>query len=144
MTAYELCISDWSSDVCSSDLRLPGPDPCRDARSCPRDYDGDGRRQSYGMGDVSARARSWTRGEMADNRDASSGASCGLTGELWSLFPLLGQGVRHRYRAWHFCSCGGPPPPRPRRRPLPRLNASSRSAERRVGKEGVSTCRTGG
>src|SRR3546814_12712710 len=82
---YEMRISDWSSDVCSSDrdhgsgrhpgARLPGPDPCRDARSCPRDYDGAGRRQSYGMGDVSARARSWTRGEMADNRDASSGAS---------------------------------------------------------------------
>src|SRR3546814_11199804 len=25
MTAYEMRISDWSSDVCSSDLRLPGP-----------------------------------------------------------------------------------------------------------------------
>src|SRR3546814_4548978 len=25
MTAYEMRISDWSSDVCSSDLRRPGP-----------------------------------------------------------------------------------------------------------------------
>src|SRR3546814_7199156 len=24
-TAYEMCISDWSSDVCSSDLGEPGP-----------------------------------------------------------------------------------------------------------------------
>src|SRR3546814_16103439 len=96
---YEMRISDWSSDVCSSDrdhgsgrhpgARLPGPDPCRDARSCPRAYDGAGRRQSYGMGVVSVRARSWTRGEMADNRDASSGASRGFQGEFWSLFTIF-------------------------------------------------------
>src|SRR3546814_7161085 len=29
-TAYEMRISDWSSDVCSSDLRLPAPGPADD------------------------------------------------------------------------------------------------------------------
>src|SRR3546814_5025267 len=29
-TAYEMRISDWSSDVCSSDLLLPGLDPIGD------------------------------------------------------------------------------------------------------------------
>src|SRR3546814_9613117 len=32
-TAYEMRISDWSSDVCSSDLRWGGPAVCRGARS---------------------------------------------------------------------------------------------------------------
>src|SRR3546814_1728990 len=34
--------------------RLPHPDPCRGARSRACDHDGDGRRQSYGVGDVPA------------------------------------------------------------------------------------------
>src|SRR3546814_5735321 len=36
-TAYEMRISDWSSDVCSSDLILAA---CRDAGISPRDIDG--------------------------------------------------------------------------------------------------------
>src|SRR3546814_17782503 len=57
-------ISDWSSDVCSSDLG----------------------------------------GALADNGDASTAAPRRLSGKLWPLFPFLGQGVRHRYRAWRLAA----------------------------------------
>src|SRR3546814_7080312 len=57
-------ISDWSSDVCSSDLG----------------------------------------GALADNGDASPAAPRRLSGKLWPLFPFLGQGVRHRYRAWRLAA----------------------------------------
>src|SRR3546814_4309681 len=35
-TAYEMRISDWSSDVCSSDLRRERQISLRDDRACPR------------------------------------------------------------------------------------------------------------
>src|SRR3546814_4942818 len=42
-TAYEMRISDWSSDVCSSDLDEEAPDPHRDAEQTI--VEGRGRRQ---------------------------------------------------------------------------------------------------
>src|SRR3546814_8051879 len=50
-TAYEMRISDWSSDVCSSDLRCP-----RSVRRAPRGV-GDRNRPSGGCGDVAGDQR---------------------------------------------------------------------------------------
>src|SRR3546814_20936222 len=80
-TAYELRISDWSSDVCSSDL-------------------------------ITTRSASTIRCRVCPARGASPLTAPGAT-----TAP-----ARHRCRR---------PPPR-----------TSRSEERRVGKEGVSTCRS--
>src|SRR3546814_19075409 len=54
-TAYEMRISDWSSDVCSSDLRIG-----REAAAVVADFDFDlvarlARRDRYGRGDLLAR-----------------------------------------------------------------------------------------
>src|SRR3546814_3185754 len=41
-TAYEMRISDWSSDVCSSDLSAQAPTPARTRnRACPAALQGD-------------------------------------------------------------------------------------------------------
>src|SRR3546814_10596534 len=93
-TAYEMRISDWSSDVCSSDLRrvegealrTPAPRPGRDRRDRRRSVEGD----------------------------------CGT--HQPSSPPRLGEGYRPR-------------------RPGA-LARAARTEERRVGKEGVSTCRS--
>src|SRR3546814_7010392 len=37
-TAYEMRISDWSSDVCSSDLRVPGQHEPRDPHAAERHH----------------------------------------------------------------------------------------------------------
>src|SRR3546814_2932053 len=63
-TAYEMRISDWSSDVCSSDLlsRLPGTqpeaDPVQDAGrpTCDRHYP-DGKFRDVEIGRASCRER---------------------------------------------------------------------------------------
>src|SRR3546814_6697862 len=87
-TAYELRISDWSSDVCSSDLLVDDPDAAHTAGALPH-------------GSRTPAARKPTR--------APSGqAHPGLI--ACPACPLGARGVR--------------------------------SAERRVGKEGVSTCRS--
>src|SRR3546814_20015892 len=100
-TAYELRISDWSSDVCSSDLSFPirlrrPPAPCIEA------------------------------GDRADREQGTQAAR-------WRLRapdqPSHGFG-RHRERTSSVT-------PHARESPL-------RSEERRVGKEGVSTCRARG
>src|SRR3546814_2959630 len=44
-TAYEMRISDWSSDVCSSDLDRPGP-----ARRCSANLDGEACDHEAGRG----------------------------------------------------------------------------------------------
>src|SRR3546814_9548192 len=87
-TAYEMRISDWSSDVCSSDL-------LRQLRQLPRAAE-------------------------ADRRDGA-GAE---TAE---------RGLSHRAELWRRACRGGAD--RAQRR-------AHRSAERRVGKECVSTCRS--
>src|SRR3546814_3669072 len=83
-TAYEMRISDWSSDVCSSDLRRPGVDrpgiealpagdavPCRGVQACPA-----GREQS-------CRGTS----QQCDG-DAQHGRSEEHTSELQSLMRI--------------------------------------------------------
>src|SRR3546814_2062867 len=50
-TAYELRISDWSSDVCSSDLRQAAPDPRRDPRR-PRQRQADRQDHRRGGGQI--------------------------------------------------------------------------------------------
>src|SRR3546814_12505827 len=47
-TAYEMRISDWSSDVCSSDLDrpLPAPQPAGEDRGPPARTDGHGDRRA--------------------------------------------------------------------------------------------------
>src|SRR3546814_2427940 len=89
-TAYEVRISDWSSDVCSSDLRLRGGP----GRSLP---------PACASGGARRRRRDEIRGDLG-----------------------RGRGKRRQ---------------RPPHRPFHRQFA--RSEERRVGKECVSTCRSG-
>src|SRR3546814_7136072 len=84
-TAYEMRISDWSSDVCSSDLK-----------QC----------------DTQSHAR------VADNDRLRSA-------------PFFVREFPHRYEI-HFSREG-----------RPAIKGLSRSEERRVGKECVSTCRSG-
>src|SRR3546814_14893922 len=85
-TAYEMRISDWSSDVCSSDLqRLPGA--------------------------------------AADRR-----GSCGAAPARWTRWRIFGRGARR------ISGAGA--------RADDDRGAARRSAERRVGKECVRTCRS--
>src|SRR3546814_1412057 len=69
-TAYELRISDWSSDVCSSDLRRPRP--------CERPAGGQAAPQLCGRSRRSACHR-WRAGSSS-----------------WALFPSLGAWLRRR------------------------------------------------
>src|SRR3546814_6483855 len=65
-TAYEMRISDWSSDVCSSDLQGSGDDARRDlrrARSAPADAGADEHRQP---------SRQASRRRRAGSRDVNS------------------------------------------------------------------------
>src|SRR3546814_17987014 len=96
-TAYEMRISDWSSDVCSSDLAWL--------------RNNGGRRTSHARGTgIFAHLR------HDHGRRTASGRRC-QRGEA-------GATVRHKPR------------------PDPRGDPPARSAERRVGKECVSTCRS--
>src|SRR3546814_7541949 len=91
-TAYEMRISDWSSDVCSSDLDTAGHLPRRQHE-----------RQSGEPHRIARRQR-----------------------------PLAYRPVKQHLAAM----------PRPRFIPLLLVLAATRSEERRVGKECVSTCRS--
>src|SRR3546814_2593143 len=100
-TAYELRISDWSSDVCSSDL--PG-----DACPC-----GEGQWAAQG-------ARTFFANFLAEGDEWQKKAAClDVNPEL--LFPEKGDTTSGN-EAMKICF--------------------SRSEERRVGKECVSTCRS--
>src|SRR3546814_5702729 len=93
-TAYEMRISDWSSDVCSSDLLSgAGPDAIR------------------------GRCR--------------SGRGRGAQGRFW--FALYDQASKHHANEHFFRGASAALDPTPA--------MTSRSEERRVGKECVSTCR---
>src|SRR3546814_3237220 len=98
-TAYEMRISDWSSDVCSSDLsQRPGED--------------DRHRHAY----------SWCATIVPSGNDHAGRYAVGWAQQSWG--------------------CNTSTPPELQWRPKSgRLNWS-RSEERRVGKECVSTCRS--
>src|SRR3546814_18063582 len=99
-TAYEMRISDWSSDVCSSDLFAP--DRRRNGRQSASDI------------------RSQGCGQARSVRSPDSGRVPART----ASGPVSGGRVRPPRRQGR---CGG----------------GVRSEERRVGKECVSTCRSG-
>src|SRR3546814_5982818 len=86
-TAYEMRISDWSSDVCSSDLQGLGPRLCAaDARvgigpvAGERDAGQDGRIYSEGSAAKGARTRAAISGAGAAPRTAARGACLGQIG----------------------------------------------------------------
>src|SRR3546814_1394841 len=103
-TAYEMRISDWSSDVCSSDLAAPQR-PWRSASRPSRS--------------ASGRGRPAPMADMVDFLYTNPyGQALFLFGKIMAiLLPLL---LAVAYLTY----------------------AERRSEERRVGKEGVSTCRS--
>src|SRR3546814_6121248 len=60
-TAYEMRISDWSSDVCSSDLRYAAPHGARGAEAAPAAGRRVGRRREGLLGPPRFRMRSEER-----------------------------------------------------------------------------------
>src|SRR3546814_20683388 len=97
-TAYEMRISDWSSDVCSSDLRRrSGRDAARSGARCPG---------------------TWASGNLQERREPRA---------FWESRGKPGLASRAAARARARAG-----------------RASLSSGERRVGEEGVSTCRTRG
>src|SRR3546814_3235226 len=64
-TAYEMCISDWSSDVCSSDLPLHEGAPAVDAEALMRS-----RYSAYALSMVSYLLRSWDESTRPALREA--------------------------------------------------------------------------
>jgi hypothetical protein len=71
-------------------LGVPNPHSHLDARPRPHHHDGDGCRQSYGLGNVSALARSWSSRALADNSNAPPKTPQRISRKLWSLFSILG------------------------------------------------------
>src|SRR3546814_1082523 len=74
-TAYEMRISDWSSDVCSSDLAQPEDEGVYQPRIDPHGGGGgailvDRADQQAGAGEAQEQR------QAAENRDRSEGASC--------------------------------------------------------------------
>jgi hypothetical protein len=65
------------SDGCVGDTcpRFPHPGPYYRIGDGVGHYDLDGDHKPYGLGTLSARTRSWSVGELADNSDASSETS---------------------------------------------------------------------
>src|SRR3546814_12070452 len=135
-TAYEMRISDWSSDVCSSDLgrRVDEASPYVDAR-LP-----DGSRVNIVIPPVAldgpmVSIRKLKRQQMSAQDFVQSGA---MSAEMLD-FLADADGADHLQGGRH--SRGSDPPEQPARH-LPQLLQSSRarSEERRVGKEGASTC----
>src|SRR3546814_11708497 len=131
-TAYEMRISDWSSDVCSSDLysahARPYPVQGRPPRwRCPSAPGHNGakrvteplhRTRSSLPGVIHMQRPSWSVPSAAI---AGTAACAGLT-LICALAHASRQAKQHRKEKSQ--------------------NKYMRSEERRVGKEGVSTCRT--
>src|SRR3546814_14695461 len=122
-TAYEMRISDWSSDVCSSDLRAP----CRSGLLGPWcERCGADALAGYAYNRLSLRARNGFRHRLCRGVDGAMGRLCGGRAE---------QAARRNDERWlnslpqvtyGYCSVG----------------RGSRSEERRVGTEWGSTCRS--
>src|SRR3546814_20979395 len=123
-TAYEMRISDWSSDVCSSDLRAGRRAGRRKGTyllSCVPRRTGRHRRQLQGAGRHSeGTARQAGAGLAGKRRVEDRGAGVSVDRWRWSTK----QGVRRSQARAPLCT--------------------PRSEERRVGKEGVSTGRSRG
>src|SRR3546814_14866084 len=118
-TAYEMRISDWSSDVCSSDLRCPT------ASARPPRRAGEGWRN---LGKRNAPGRSWPRSYF--QRDEKSILNVEMIHrEPYRLIGTNRQGDRHEQsRHGHRC--------------FRAVHTARRSEERRGGKRCVSTCKT--
>src|SRR3546814_13339176 len=125
-TAYEMRISDWSSDVCSSDLRLAG-DERREAVTERGQNDADGQRpkncREYALGpenvaELPHNGQRHRRGKHEGGQNPSR-LRCGQT----QIFSDQGNGRdEHRLEG--------------------RVDEDGRSEERRVGKECVRRCRS--
>src|SRR3546814_17970492 len=113
-TAYEMRISDWSSDVCSSDL---SPE-YRAARQCARD-DGRWAAERDDVGDAVSRAQG--HGDLRRRRlhDEQPG-----NGDRGAPGPRPDRADPERFKLWHD----------------PLETGEYRSEEGSVGKECVSTC----
>src|SRR3546814_15245708 len=115
-TAYEMRISDWSSDVCSSDLVDAGGRGASQIQFLRRDV---GQRIEE---DVDDAAGAVAQGGGAEDRQHEVEALAGAVGStgLAEVLRVIGE-----------AGVGGDVEP-----------AEQRAEERRAGKEGVSTCKT--
>src|SRR3546814_11645468 len=117
-TAYEMRISDWSSDVCSSDLSRPARRAWPDSRCCR------------------------LRGPFC------GGGKCCSIAPWPSAYPPTGRNstfihiILSGERRWVSSTGRSPLSPGRHAAWAHRTRGASRSEERRVGKEGVSTCRS--
>src|SRR3546814_13026234 len=123
-TAYEMRISDWSSDVCSSDLdHGAGADAGQDRASRHSRADGAGAADA-------AFAAVAVRAAYLDDQD-QPGQDPRSDWQGWRDHPVDHQGNRHADRHLR------------RRHDQDRGSRRQRSDERRVGKEGDTTRRLG-
>src|SRR3546814_17409079 len=120
MTAYEVRISDWSSDVCSSDLV---------------ESDARGQRTAYGD-EVGSRVDALATNELTLPIEQEGE---GITFERTAQHDLVVAARRARHLQLDVELVG----PEPRHGLVETFRAQERrSEERRVGKEGGSTCRS--
>src|SRR3546814_18571782 len=125
-TAYEMRISDWSSDVCSSDL----------PSASPADFIGlrlPAQRESRGMR---------SRAEVISHADPPRSAPVvGIDGDERQAHGTDHATQPHAENQSSPETACSPTVTPSARRPSPAGPAPDRPAERRVGKEWVSTCR---
>src|SRR3546814_20516963 len=119
-TAYEVLISDWSSDVCSSDLSTPTNARSCSSRSAKPPPPPPAGRPANRASSPNGSTRSTRRGRRIDRR---------LWGGERTILPLGGGGP---CEAWWWGTRGVSCP----------TCVARRSEERRVGKECVSPCRS--
>src|SRR3546814_10024457 len=127
-TAYELRISDWSSDVCSSDLVETGL------------LESDARKLNRGFVSRMTRGRPWLTLKLAASLD---GRTAMASGESQWITGANARADVHRLRAAAGCvMTGGATVLADDPQLTVRLPADDSSDERRVGKECVRTCRS--
>src|SRR3546814_13601674 len=121
-TAYEMRISDWSSDVCSSDLFLAAP-----PRPAKAQHQRDDRQRDVGV-------RVWARRRLDVERVQETGRHC----DDHAPAGDDDAGARRDRRA-HALEAEDE---QKRREEIARVDDQRRSEERRVGTGGGSTCRS--
>src|SRR3546814_9064460 len=118
-TAYEWRISDWSSDVCSSDLIQP---PLAAAADEAQKLDRDQQYQHADIGEIGEILENANREAPDDQRHSQENE------EAHRLFPRPRRPIAHRRRIEEEQAEGGDPGEEDRKRP--RMNTSNKCAQR--------------